>query len=164
MGKKKVLAFSIMMFVIAGALYAYFFIISPTFVTKPVIEKPTLSGTDPVEPEHIEYLVNELGAYKLHNPPLSNRTPVIELVISPGDLYFTVTVENNMPKTTPGRADDPDIRITGSREVVAQLLTAEDLPAEAKRLSDEGKISVEILKDITDLATMGYKSLYDELA
>ena len=163
MGRGKILAFSITMFILAGAIYTYFFIISPTFVAKPTIEKPALSAGEPVEEEHIQYLINELGAYKLHNPPLSDKTPVIEVLVTNPNQYFTVTVEGNVPKTTPGRADDPDIRISGSSDAVVQLLSAGDIAAESKKLSDEGKITVEVLKDMPELVAMGYKALYDEL-
>ena len=163
MGRGKILAFSIMMFILAGALYAYFFVISPTFVAKPTIERPSLAAGEPVEEKHIQYLVNELGAYKLHNPPLSNQMPVIEILVTPANQYFTVKVEGNIPRTTPGRAEDPDIRISGSRDSVAQMLMSGDIAAEAKKLSDEGKINVEILKEMPELIAMGYKALYDEL-
>ena len=163
MGRKKVLVFSVLMFVIAGLLYTYFFIISPTFVAKPQIEKPTLAEGQPVEPKHVQWLVNELGAYKLHNPPFSGKIPEMEMLVTTDNKYFTVTVKQNFPEVSEGRATNPDIRISGSREVVAKLLAAGDIIAEAKKLSDEGKIKLDILKDMTELAAMGYKALYDEL-
>ena len=164
MGRGKILAFSITMFILAGAIYTYFFIISPTFVVKPIIEKPSLSAGEAVEEEHIQYLINELGAYKLHKAPLSDQTPVIEILVTNPNQYFTVTVEGNVPKTVPGRADDPDIRISGSSEAVVQLLSAADITAESKKLSGEGKIDIEVLKEMPELVAMGYKALYDELA
>jgi hypothetical protein len=151
--------------VIATVLfYAYFFIISPTFVFKPQLTKPTLAEGEPVGTEHIQWLVNELGAYKLHDSPLSGDKSEIEMYVTTEKKYFSVVTENNVPKATEGRASDPDIRISGSRQVIVQLLASSDMLADTKSMANDGTIQLDILKDMAELVPKGYKALYDELA
>ncbi len=125
-------------------------------------EKPALGEGELVEPKHIDWLVKELGAGTLHaiDP---EGSPEIEFLVKPQGSYFTVNIENGVPITTSGRANDPDIRLTGNREVVARLLAAEDLLGEVKKLSEEGEVKLDVLKDNEALAAMGYSRLYDDL-
>jgi hypothetical protein len=160
----KKIALLILIVIAAILFYVYFFIISPIFVVKPNIQKPTLAAGQPVGEEHIEWLVNEFGAYKLHNSPLSGEKSETEILVTPANSYFSVVIENNVPSATAGRATDPDIRLTGARDVVASLLGSDNMIADAKAMSDEGKITLDILKDMSVLIPKGYKALYDELA
>ena len=58
-------------FLILGSVfYSYFFVVSPTFVEKPKLEKP-LPPTigQAISAEQVEYVLNELDVYKLHDSP-----------------------------------------------------------------------------------------------
>lgn len=145
--------------ILAG--YAYFFIISPTFVSKPQLEKPAVPlPNEAVGTEHVQWIINEMGGYKLHDS-LSGEEPKIEIVVANQSFYATVNEHNVL--VLKGDSEEPDIRIRASKEVVTQLLSSDNFTGDAKRLQEEGSISIEILKDEVALATKGYKALYDEL-
>ena len=76
----------------------------------------------------------------------------------------TVTIVNNDPEVADGRAENPDLRITGKRMAVYELLIADDLPSKINELVDEGRISLELIAPMEDLAAMGFKGIYDELS
>ena len=110
--------------------YFYFGIISPV-VPKPVVSKPTLAENQEIKTEHVNYVVNELGAYKLH-PSLSGEPAEIE-VVSAGKL-FTITTQDGKTVTKEGRAANPDIRITASPAAFVKLFSAADITAEISKL------------------------------
>ena len=141
--------------------YVYFFIISPTFVSKPAMAKPAaLGANESVSTEHVEWIANEIGAYKLH-PSLGGEPAVLELVAD--NQVFSVTITNNKPVAAEGNAVSPDIRIKGSRQAIAALLETGDINAKAIEMYRQGLISIEMLKDETTLAAKGYKAIYDAL-
>ncbi len=142
---------------LAGIGYGYFGIISPV-VSKPAVEKSVFTGN--VTAEDVNYVVNELGAYKLH-PSLAGEKAEIELVTA--GKTFSVTTENGRTVTKEGAATDPDIRIAASVEVFATLLSAADIKAEIQNQYNDGAVRVDVLKDATVLALKGYKGIYDEL-
>ena len=139
-------------------------ILIPYLVIPPEeIPKPTLGEGDPVETKHIDYLVRRLGVGNLQAVAGLGRTPEMEFLVKPANRYFTVTIENGVPRTMLGRADDPDIRLSGDRDVIASLLSAGDLFSEVKKLNQEGKITMEMLREREDLISIGYESLYNDL-
>ncbi len=154
--RKKILAVIAIVF-FASVTYAYFGIISPV-VTKPVIEKSEFTGS--ITTENVNYLANELGAYKLH-PSVSGEPAEMEIV-SAGKTFF-VTTENGRTVTKEGRAPNPDVRITVSPDAFARLFAASDMKEEILELYDEGALTIELVKDQATLAVKGYKGIYDEL-
>jgi hypothetical protein len=136
----------------------YFTIISPV-VEKPNIPKPEFTGE--VETVHVQWLVNELGAYKIHASPTGEEA-IMEFVVD--NSTFTVTNEEGVPEVVEGSADDPDIRITADQQEFIQIFTSEDLNAEVITLYNQGEIGLEILGDETDLALKGYLGVYEELS
>jgi hypothetical protein len=157
----KIAALAVAIIVVALVAYAYFFIISPTFVSKPVVEKVTLAE-QPVA-NNINWAVNELGSFKLHANPLNGEPAVMEIVVTDIGKTFTTTISNNVPSTVEGAATNPDIRLKIASADFAQLYSASDPAAEAAVLYKEGKAQVELLKDTTTLAAKGYKAIYDAM-
>lgn len=152
-GKKKVLLIALAL-IIAAALYTYFFIISPVG-SKPQLEKPALAQGENISPKHINWVVNEIGGYKLQS------SAEVEFVVE-GQKYI-VTTSNGKVSSQPGAASNPDLRITAGRDAFAKILAATDTNAELVALYNEGLISVELLKDQASLALKGYKGLYDTI-
>ena len=150
--KRKFLLLIVMILLISIS-YLYFFIISPVFVKKPELEKPVFTGK--VEEKHIEWVVNELGAYKLQENS--------EIEVSVNREKFTVKVMNNKPIVKKGEAEDPDIRIYASPEAFQRIFNSEDFKKELINLYREGKIKIEVLKPPEELILKGYKAIYDEL-
>jgi len=160
MHDEKIAVLSIVVVVLIASVYLVFFVLSPSFFSASG-PKPSLGEGELVEPVHIKWLVTELGAGKLQ--PLSGRSPQVEFVVKPNNNYFTMTIEGGVPRVVAGRADDPDIRLTGNRDVVARMLAADDLFAEIRKLDSEGKVTLEMLRERNDLVSFGYESLYNQL-
>ena len=100
----------------------YFFVINPIFVMKPFIPKAAL-GEDIIA-DNVNWLVNELGAYKLHANPLTGETPQMEILITDTGENFTSTTIGNMPSTNMGipvEGPTPDIRIKVGKANFAEL-------------------------------------------
>jgi len=140
--------------------YLAFFVIIPNMSRG---QKPVLGPGQPVGTEHIQWIVDNIGTTQLRTSSITGKPPEIEMVVTPGDQFFTVTVRNGAARVRAGLADDPDIRMTGSRDVIAEILESSDLAGTAKRLSGEGRIQLDVLKDMEDIEDMGYKALYMSL-
>jgi len=145
--------------------YMYFFVFNPVFVEKPHIERPVIEEPEgfEVSGEDLEYLTNEVGGYKLHSTPVSKEKPVIEFFITNFQDTYTLTIEDHNITAVEGSAVNPDIRISGSKQVFRQLLEADDVAKELNKLVRWREIEFEMLSDESTLAMKGYKSLYDAL-
>ena len=129
-----------------------FFVLKPE---KPFIPKPDFKDGDEVQTQHIEWLVNELGSYQL------NTDAEMEVIVV--DKTFTVKVVNKMPKSTLGAAQNPDIRIRADYPSFVQIFSSSDIMGEVSRLYNEGKVQVELVKDLGTLILKGYKGIYDNI-
>ena len=147
---------------VIAIVYILYLVVMVPLISQGAV-KPTLGEGQPVAPEHVEWLVKELGAGALHPAQGSAKKPEIEMVVNPGSQYFTVTVDKGVPNTRKGMADDPDIRLTGDRTVIVELLSAPDLLPAARRLKDEGSVQLEMLRSQEELSAMGYGALYARL-
>jgi len=160
MSKKKFVLIGIVIILLVIIFYAYFFVLSPTFVEKPNIEKTSLSPQSEINSENVNWVMNEAGSYKLHSS-LSGEPPVIETIVTNMNKVFSTIIINNIPSTAEGPADNPDIRFKMNGQDFLALYSSTDFVTTAKQMSDQGKIDVEVLKDEATLAAKGYKSLYD---
>ena len=129
----------------------------------PLWSTNALAPGEPVKAAHIESIVSGLDVEKIHKLNASGKSPEIEILVTPENQYFTIRIENGAASVSAGRAGDPDIRLTGSRDVVARLLSASDRIAEMKKIKNEGLVKLEMLRSMDVLISMGYKDLYEEL-
>ena len=120
------------------------------------IQKESLEIT----PEYITFILNELGAYKLHKNPLTFKDPVISFKI--GETYFTSTVKKEI-KTTLGKSSDADIELLGTREEIIRIIGSRDQKKEVKSSISEGKIKLNLLASEAELFSKGYLKIYDGL-
>ncbi|MEA2036638.1 MAG: hypothetical protein U9O94_03965 [Nanoarchaeota archaeon] len=151
---------------------AYYFVIAPTMIQKPFVMKPALpsdalerveNGEQVIKQDHINYLINELGAYKLHKPFGKEDPPVIEFVITDiGQRYYTY-VNKNEPVTKKGNPKKEDIIIKGSQKTIINILESNGITAAVKEAEQNGEIIVELKSDMKTLATKGYLSIYDNI-
>ena len=156
----KIIILGAIVAIVVGAIgYVYFGVVSPA-AEKPVIEKPALLEGQNVDTEHIRWLANELGAYKIHSS-LSSEEAQIEIVVE--GVPFAVTNGEGGPIASDGKAENPDIRITAGRASFGELMAAQNIKSKIVELYDSGKIGVELLKDQAALALKGYKSIYDQI-
>jgi hypothetical protein len=165
----------ILLLVIAIPAFIYFSYISPINVKKPKIEMPidkkgsqfAMDNSSAPKPEitdqHVEYLVNEIDGYKLHENPLTREKAVIEVHVYDIGKVYSVTIEDNVPVSEEGSADKPDIRIRANSREVLELTQSRDFKGKALELYQQERIGIELISDETTLAMKGYKAIYDSL-
>lgn len=148
---------------IAVALVAVLYILYVLGLFGPLDGRPVLGEGEPVQPEHINWIVKQIGTDKLRIDPTTGKSPEVELVVNPDGNRFTVTVVGGKPNVRAGPSADPDIRLTGDRMIIARLLGAQDMMAEIMALALSGDVQLEMLRSRSQLESMGYASLYDSL-
>ncbi|MBI2139331.1 hypothetical protein HYU14_00280 [Candidatus Woesearchaeota archaeon] len=151
---------------------AYFTIIKPRTIEKPSIPKPELpadamsmaeSGEPFITAEHMNYLANEIGAYRLDKLLISNNNPVILFNLSDTGETFYTSVEKHMPSTAKGIPESYDLTITSNQRTAALLLSSNDIPKAVNAQHKAGNIQVELVSDMKTLAAKGYLALYDAI-
>lgn len=159
--------------VVASAAYFYFFVISSTFVSKPEIEKPILASVNSsqlgnsgensyvIRAEHLIFLLNEIGAYKLHNSP-NGDIPLLKVKISDFNKEYLFSVSDGKISEKSSSAN-PDLVISLKQEEMIKIYNSDNSNALLKAGVESGEIELEVLADETDLALKGYKSVYDTL-
>lgn len=156
------IAIGIVAIVIIFALL-YFFVVTSAFVMKPNLTKPTLTSSSDIGSDNVNWMLNEVGAYKLHPYLLFGEPPVIESVITDQNRKFTTTIINNYPTTVGGAATNPDMRFSMNSVDFMTLYAASDVLAKAQEMRKAGLIKVDILKDDFTMVVKGYKAIYDSL-
>jgi|SRR3989339_1187750 len=149
---------------------AYYLVIAPNLILKPYIEKPALpedalekinGGEDIIKEGHINYIMNELGAYKLHKTFGTNNLPIVEVVFKDVDKRYYSYVKDNMPVTKEGNAKGEDIVIEIDQETAYNILESNSPLATIKESVNNGDIDTELVADMKTLAMKGYLSLYE---
>ena len=144
----------------------YFTKINNIFAIKPDIEKPEVDvdfieqnlGVQVIQEEHIEYLANELGSYKLHEDSGEDAVIVFDMIdigisfalVKDGETYIT----EDIPEVV-------DIIIRGEQIVIARLIESRDLISALMRELEAGNIEIEIISDESTLALKGYLAIYE---
>lgn len=154
MQRKILIAVAAVLAIVAALAYFYFSIISP-IIPKPMLAKPMLAEGQDISSEHVQWVANEIGAYKLQ--PSAQIEAVVE------EKKFTVTSKDGKVVSAAGAASDPDMRIVAGRDVFARIFDANNTNAEIISLYKQHLLSIELLKDQTTLVFKGYKSIYDAL-
>jgi len=164
-----ILAIVIVVVVFGGA---YYLVIAPNLVQKPFVEKPTLpsdalakieAGEEVIVEGHINYLINEIGAYKLKKVFGIESYPVMEFVITDTNERYYSYIKDHKPVSKKGNAKGEDIVITGSQEIILKILESDNIQAAVKEANDNEEIHVELVADMKTLASKGYLSIYDAL-
>lgn len=163
LGKITIVLFFIAIVSIGVIGYIYFFLVSPTFVDKPLVEKPTnIEKVGEIDQTHIKYLLNELDVYKLHNDPTTDEPPIIQVELIDLEDEFTFTVEDNNIEIFDSL--NPDLIIKGGSNDVMEVLLSSDLEKSVVDAVYAGDIQIEIIADEKTLALKGYKSIYDKMS
>ena len=152
MERKKIIGISLIVALVLLIVFIQFFVLKPE---KPYIPKPDFKDGDEIQPQHIDWLVNELGSYKLNNDA--------EMEVVVAEKTFTVKVSNRMPTSALGSAQNPDIRIRADYPSFVQIFSSSDIMGEVSKLYKEGKVQVELIKDLGTLVLKGYKGIYDNI-
>lgn len=104
------------------------------------------------------YLLNSMKAYNLHNPPLSEDTPKINILID-SDSYSAEVVSSKI-KVKKGEREGADIVITTTRAEAAQMVKNKSYVSQS--FKNKGS-SIELLAGSATLFAKGYMSLYSDL-
>jgi hypothetical protein len=176
---------------LALGILTYFIVIEPAFVAKPAVEQPSivsesvsrtaqtngLPGTAPglltravplVDTKHLVYVLTELGAYKLHENPLTGDIPEMEIYLKDIQQTFTVTVDENNVHVRDGIAESPDVRIDANQNAVVALATANNpfvfktWAAQLLREYEQRGYTATLLTSEKDLLLKGYLALYEQ--
>ena len=145
-------------------IVAFVYYATATNKIKPEIQNPIGENTGSeiiINEQHLSYLLNEIGAYKLHNPPLSSNTPKINLLVD--EQEFKAEVEDTYSKVEEGYWENPDINIIIGRSEVIKAITSTNIQEYMKTSIASGKTSIELVAGYTELFSKGYLSLYQDL-
>ncbi len=114
-----------------------------------------------ITPDFISYLLNEVGAWKLHKNPLTLSKPIINFKIADKSFYSVIT--KGKIETLAGLSDNQDIEfITSKEEVVKSIMS--DKPVDIfKSFIEAGTTRIEQVSSQADLYAKGYLALYNEL-
>jgi hypothetical protein len=155
--------------IIFGGMIFYFTQINNAFISKPDIPKPEVDiayllanpGTQIIFEEHIVYLSNEFGSYKIHESSGGDAVIVFYMV----DIDTEVALIQNYAdsEVVDEIPDEYDLRISGEQIVIANLIESDNLGDDMKDSIDAGEIEIEIISDMGTLALKGYLGVYDEL-
>jgi len=113
-----------------------------------------------VTPEFISYLLNEVGAWKLHKNPLTLEKPVINFKIGGESFYSEIGREIESKK---GLNDDADLQFNSNKRDLIEALISEDPEAVFRNSLTNGKTQVKIFSSQSELFSKGYLALYDSL-
>ncbi len=169
MGKKLWWTLSIVLVIILIAVGFYFTKVNNIFADKKNLEKPDLDidfllsnpGTQVIFEEHIDYITNELGAYKLHSH--DDEPAVIVFEMTDIDKQIALVKGDDDSYATEEIPSDYDLLIKGEQLVVAQLIESDNLSEELSSKVESGEISVELVSDMGTLSLKGFLSIYNEL-
>jgi hypothetical protein len=104
------------------------------------------------------YLLYEIKAYNLHNPPFSSDVPRIEVDV--GEDVFGATVDNGIITVTKGRIAKRDIIITTTKSEAVKMLRDKNYVVQS---FNDKMSSIELVADKTTLFAKGYLAMYNEL-
>src|SRR4030042_1758975 len=161
-----IIILSVITILLIGSLYGYFFVVNPIFVSKPYIAKPQLTiplsnnssaNYSTIKVEHILYLLNEIGAYKLHNSP-SGDISKIEFVISDVDKRYSFAVTDNYVVKM-NNLNNFDVRITATQNSIISVFNSNVSKTEIMKHYNDGNIKFDTLADMSTLALKGYTAL-----
>ena len=166
MGKKVFLALGIVLILaLIIAAFLYYSLATPS-AQKPIIDidKEQIfyhSELVVVEPNHLSYVLSELGFYKLHNPPLSSDTPKINIKLD--ESWFTSELKQGKIYTKPGSTQNPDLVIYTSSDEIIEALKQTNPKEYMKTSISSEKTRLELTASYSKLFSKGYLSLYQEL-
>lgn len=106
----------------------------------------------------VYYLAVSIGAYNLHNPPLSSNKPKIEIFV--GEERYNIVVRKGEIEVGSGGIEGEDILIRTSVEEAVKMMQDRNYVKESFLA---GESSIELVAEKSTLFAKGYLGLYTEL-
>ncbi len=117
-------------------------------------------GIENFNEDYIIYLLVSLGTNHLHKSYTGHGTAKLELVID--QEIWAAEIDNGLGVAL-GQINDPDLRITMSRQTAVESLLSSNIQEELKAATRNGNIQIEQIAGKVELASKGYLSMYKEL-
>lgn len=106
----------------------------------------------------VKYILFQIKAYNLHNPPLSQETPKIEFQIEE-DTYHAI-IKDNQITVYKEEIDSEDIIIKTDKDEAIKMINNKEYIQDS---FSSGKSTIELVSSKTTLFAKGYLNLYEEL-
>ena len=142
---------------IAG-LFIYIFQVQSINFEKSEMEKPSLATEDNIEARHLSYILNEIGAYKLHSAFYDGIDAKILVWISNTGQKFTAFVKDGSVKVEEGSADNLDISVSIDEKIFRKVYSSDFAIEETKSQIEKKRIYVEKQSKDLQLALRGFRS------
>lgn len=113
-----------------------------------------------ITPEFLSYLLNEIGAWKLHKSPTTLENPIINFEIDSNNFNSEIKKEI---KTYEGSSEKADMKFKTSKEPIIKAMLSEKPGEVFKESIQNGETTIEKIASDTELFSKGYLKLYDEL-
>lgn len=113
-----------------------------------------------ITPDFLSYLLNEIGAYKLHKHPLSGEKPYINFDISGQRFYSEIDKDI---KTFEGSSESADMVFNAPKTVLINAIISDNPGDVFKQSIVDGETGIEMRAGETELFAKGYLELYEEL-
>jgi hypothetical protein len=104
------------------------------------------------------YLLYEIKAYNLHNPPLSSDYPKIQINV--GEQIFNADIKKGLINVAKDEIEDEDVVIRTSAEEAVKMLRDKNYVTKS---FNDGKSEIELVASKTTLFAKGYLNLYNEI-
>jgi hypothetical protein len=146
----------------------YFTQINNVFAEKEVLEKPVvdfdLLAINPaaqiIHEEHVEYIANEMGSYKLHSYDDEPAVIVFEMTDIDKEIALIKEDESYATEEIP---ESYDLVVRSDQQSAGEIIESEDVSQAIVEYVEDGKIEVEIISDEATLAMKGFLAVYDEI-
>lgn len=161
-----VLGIVFLVLVLAG-MFFYFVTASPnkpragTEVQNPIKDLTIEQAILQFNGEYIRYLVFAIGGWKLHNPPLSDETPKIKVIVD--NEVFISEIVNGEIKTEKKETDSEDMIIRTTKQEIVNSIKSLDMEDYIKQSVQEGKTTLELRASYTTLFSKGYLNIYQDI-
>jgi hypothetical protein len=128
-----------------------------------VIENPVLSLSDEqallnFDESFVFYLLYNMKAYNLHNPPLSSDYPKIEIDV--GGEIFSANVKKGLISVSDVQILNKDLIIKTTKEEAVKMMRDKNYVSQS---FGDGKSIIELVASKTMLFAKGYLNLYNEI-
>ena len=160
----------VMVLVLAGAMFFYFSLSGSDYsasysdkiesreIVNPASGLSLEEAVAQFDESFVYYLAVSIGAYNLHNPPLSSNKPKIEIFVD--EEIYNIVVRKGEIEVGRGGIEGEDIVIRTSVEEAVKMVQDREYVRESFLA---GRSSIELVAEKSTLFAKGYLSLYTEL-
>lgn len=160
----------ILIFILLIGIFLYFALFNPNNsvhyynleaegkLANPVLSLTNEQAVAKFDDSFVYYLLVQIKAYNLHNPPLSSSTPKIQIYVD--ELSYNAEIVNGIIKIYNGESSNKDIIIRTTKEEAVKMLRSSNYISVSFQ---EGKSSIEKVEGQSVLFGKGYLNLYNEI-